>query len=75
MKTFFRNLAFLVLLALGVNAAQVFAGGPLILFAPGTPFFYMPSTFGGSVPVFTDLGPMGPLTNAEADFITSFGFA
>ena len=75
MKTFFRTLAFTVLLALGINTARVIAGGPLLLFAPGVPFFYMPSTFGGSVPVFTDLGPMGPLTNAEADFITAFGFA
>ena len=59
-----------------INCSPVFAGGPLLIFDPttGTPFAYDPATFGGSVPVFTDLGPMGPLTTAEADFLTAFGF-
>ena len=67
------NKRILVSLLLLVMAAPVFAGGPLILFdeSTQTPYAYAP----GTVDVYTDLGNMGPLSNAQADILTGNGFA
>jgi hypothetical protein len=65
------------LVVCAINFSPVFAGGPLLIFdaSTGTPFAYGPIV-GFPVPVLRDLGPtVGPLTNAEADFLTTFGFA
>jgi len=55
-----------LLLVLLTSLAPAFAGGPLILFAPGTPFKYP-----GPLVLFTDNDPMfsttAPITNAMAD--------
>ncbi len=61
----------LFILSLAVSPA--FSGGPLIIFdsATRTPLAYKAFP----VSVFTDLGPMGPLTNLEADVLTGNGFA
>ncbi|MCG8607809.1 hypothetical protein MJD09_22845, partial [bacterium] len=80
MKTFFRHLVLLVALFVSLRSAQVFAGGPLLIFdaSTRTPFAYDLSNpvWGGSVPVFTDLDPsFGHLTNAEAAALTVLGFA
>ncbi len=58
------------------GGAALFGGGPLIIFDPATrtPYAYGP-TVGFPVPVFTDLGGFGPLTNAEADALTAFSAA
>lgn len=48
------------------------AGGSLLLFAPGVPFGYSTAA---PVSVFTDLGLLGPLTNAEADALAAAGWA
>ena len=55
-------------LTLVLWAQAVWAGGPLLIFdgATRTPYSYPP----GDVDVFTDLGSMGPLTNAESDVLT-----
>ncbi|MFQ5651813.1 MAG: FlgD immunoglobulin-like domain containing protein [bacterium] len=62
----------LVVLLLAIS--PVFSGGPLIIFdiTTRTPFAW---STGSPVGVFTDLGPMGPLTNAEADILTIVGFS
>ena len=58
----------LVLLVLGCGASPAFAGGPLLLFDPST---QTPYAYGPSVPVITDLGTLGPVTNAQADVLTA----
>ncbi len=65
-----------VLLTLLSALTPVFSGGPLLIFDPftRTPFAYGP-TVGFPVPVFTDLGQMGPLSNRRADELTAAGFA
>lgn len=54
-------------------AGPAYAGGPLNLFDPATetPFAYPP----GTVSVRTDLGSLGPLTQAETDSLVRFAFA
>ena len=55
-----------LLLVFLASLSQAFAGGPLILFVPGTPFRYP-----GPLVLFTDNDPMfsttAPITNAMAD--------
>ncbi len=60
-----------VLLTCLFASTAAFAGGPLILFAPNDPWNYPV----GGVNVYTDLGGMGPLTNAQADVLSANGFA
>jgi hypothetical protein len=47
-----------------------FAGGPMALFDPATKTPY--SWPGASAPVYTDLGALGQLTNAQANAMTQF---
>jgi hypothetical protein len=58
-----------------LGASSVYAGGPLIIFDEDTrtPYAYPLDTI--PVPVYTDLGPNGLLTNAESDAHTVNGYA
>ena len=62
-----------ILFAFLLSIFPAFGGGPLTLFVPGVPNAYGP-IIGFPVPVFTDIGPLGPLTTTEADALTAFGF-
>jgi hypothetical protein len=53
-------------------APAAFAGGPLIIYDL---FTRTPYSYPGPINVYTDLGGMGPLTNAQADGLTSTGYA
>ncbi len=66
------NRIVLSLILVALSATSVFAAGPLLLDG-GTnlPFAYGP----GVVPMYTDLGPLGPLTNAEADVLVDVAAA
>ena len=57
--------------AIACQVPAAFAGGPLIIYDPGT---RTPYAYPGAVSVYTDLGGMGPLTNAQADGLTSAGY-
>jgi hypothetical protein len=69
----FRALVGSCFLLATVGTTSAFAGGPLIIFDPATrtPYAYP----AGVVGVFTDLGRMGPLTNAQSDTLTAAGLA
>lgn len=60
----FGLLTLAVAVALAPTAA--FAGGPLLVFDPANDVPYAYDT-SAPVPVYTDLGPLGPATNATAD--------
>lgn len=66
MRSTSRLLAALVVVTALAPAAR--AGGPLLLFDPAT---QTPYAWGPSVSMYTDLGPFGSVTNAQADAITA----
>ena len=70
-RPFAASLALLFSLLLA-GASAAWAGGPLILFDPATrtPYAYP----AGTVNVYTDLGNLGIISNAQADANTAFGF-
>lgn len=57
-------LAFGAITLLLLTSVQVYAGGPLLLRAPGLPFLW--PNGGRMIPFNPDLGGLGPLTNAQA---------
>jgi uncharacterized membrane protein len=68
-RTSVRTLALLAAVA-GAALTSAFAGGPLALFDPATKTPY--AWPGANAPVYTDLGPLGQLTQGQADAMTSF---
>jgi hypothetical protein len=64
----FRNLTLFAAVALAFTVAL--AGGPLMLFNPATKTPY--AWPNGQAPVYTDLGDLGQLTNAQADAMVAF---
>ncbi|MBZ5639747.1 MAG: hypothetical protein LAO51_13455 [Acidobacteriia bacterium] len=64
-----RTLAMLTVVA-ALACATAFAGGPLAIFDPATKTPY--SWPGANAPVYTDLGALGQLTNAQANAMVQF---
>ena len=69
MSTRHSLLAFGLLTFLVLTSAQVYAGGPLLLRAPGAPFLW--PNGGRMIPFNPDQGGLGPMTNAQAVAQTS----
>jgi hypothetical protein len=60
------------LLSLAIMASVSHAGGPLLIFDPAT---RTPWAYSGAVPVYTDRGALGPLSNNTADGIVATSYA
>jgi hypothetical protein len=65
-------LAFGALALLMLTSVQVYAGGPLLLRAPGLPFLW--PNGGRLIPFSPDMGGLGPMTNAQAVTQTTAAF-
>ena len=66
-------LVFLCSLLILASTRLSFAGGPVSLFGSGTPNLWGGGVFATfPIPYLKDQGPLGPLTNSEADALTIF---
>jgi hypothetical protein len=65
-------LAFGAITLLLLTSVQVYAGGPLLLRAPGVPFLW--PNGGRLIPFSPDQGGLGPMTNAQAVAQTTAAF-
>ncbi len=71
MKNFSRKILAVMVSMLLVGADVALAGGPIALFDSGTPYLWGGGTFATfPIPYLKDMGPLGPLTKAEADALT-----
>lgn len=68
-----RSLAISVAILFVLTSARSYAGGPLVLAAPGVPFLW--PNGGVSIPFNPDQGGLGPMNNAAAVAQTTAAFA
>ena len=67
--------ALLASFAVLFSGTRVFAGGPVLLFDSGVPYAWGSTFLTLPIPYLKDLGPLGPLTNAQANALTDLSMA